>query len=150
MITNSALVSPFDHGLLDITQEMPPLITAAALAYKSLGKVENLKAVYPDAGHDFPEEGRKCGLRVPRQAPETVSLSPCPDPRDFDHPGSGAPSAFPSGFRAAVTSELAGLGYAVVGWEPDGVNVIAPDRDGEQYIGLENLHRRAKAAEGPG
>ena len=24
-----------------------------------MGKAENLKAVYPDAGHDFPEEGRK-------------------------------------------------------------------------------------------
>ena len=50
---------------------------------------------------------------------------------------------------AAVTSELAGLGYAVVGWEPDGVNVIAPDRDGEQYIGLSNLNRHTKAAEKP-
>jgi hypothetical protein len=39
------------------------------------------------------------------------------------------------------------MGYAVVGWEPDGVNVIAPDRDGEHYIGLSNLYRRAKAAE---
>ena len=29
------------------------------------------------------------------------------------------------------------------------MNVIAPDRDGEQYIGLSNLHRRAKAAEKP-
>jgi hypothetical protein len=39
------------------------------------------------------------------------------------------------------------MGYAVVGWEPDGVNVIAPDKEGEQYIGLANLHRRAKSAE---
>lgn len=69
------------------------------------------------------------------------------DPADFDSPGSGTPSALPGGFRAAVTSTLTGMGYAVVGWEPDGVNVIAPDKDGEQYIGLTNLHRRAKAAE---
>jgi hypothetical protein len=69
------------------------------------------------------------------------------DPTNFDHPGSGVPSALPGGFRAAVTSSLAGMGYAVVGWEPDGVNVIAPDKDGEQYVGLANLFRRAKAAE---
>jgi hypothetical protein len=66
---------------------------------------------------------------------------------DFDPPGSGTPSALPGGFRAAVTDTLRGMGYAVVGWEPDGVNVIAPDKDGEQYIGLSNLHRRAKTAE---
>jgi hypothetical protein len=72
------------------------------------------------------------------------------DPADFDDPGGGTPSALPGGFRAAVTSELAALGYAVVGWEPDGVNVIAPDRDGEQFIGLSNLHRRAKGAEKAG
>lgn len=70
-----------------------------------------------------------------------------PEPADFDHPGSGTPSGMPGGFRAAVTSQLCGLGYAVVGWEPDGVNVIAPDRDGEQFIGLSNLHRRARNAE---
>ena len=70
-----------------------------------------------------------------------------PEPADFDHPGSGTPSAMPGGFRAAITSELSGMGYAVVRWEPDGVNVIAPDRDGEQFIGLSNLHRRAKGAE---
>jgi hypothetical protein len=68
-------------------------------------------------------------------------------PDEFDHPGSGTPSALPGGFRAAVTVALAGMGYAVVEWEPDGVNVIAPDRDGEQYLGLANLYRRAKAAE---
>jgi hypothetical protein len=70
-----------------------------------------------------------------------------PEPADFDHPGSGTPSAMPGGFRAAITSELSGMGYSVVGWEPDGVNVIAPDRDGEQFIGLSNLYRRAKGAE---
>lgn len=67
-------------------------------------------------------------------------------PADFEHPGSGMPSPLPGGFRAEVTAVLTGMGYAVVGWEPDGVNVIAPDRDGEQYIGLANLHRRAKGA----
>src|SRR5262245_47534873 len=69
------------------------------------------------------------------------------DPSEFDHPGSGTPSALPGGFRAAITVALSGMGYAVTGWEPDGVNVIAPDRDGEQYIGLSNLYRRAKQAE---
>lgn len=70
-----------------------------------------------------------------------------PDPNDFDNPGSGTPTALPGGFRAAINSALVGLGYAVVGWEPDGVNVIAPGQDGEQYIGLSNLYRRAKNAE---
>ena len=35
------------------------VIAAAEPVYKALGKAENLKAVYPDSGHDFPEEGRK-------------------------------------------------------------------------------------------
>lgn len=69
------------------------------------------------------------------------------EPADFDQPFSGTPSGMPGGFRAAITSELSGMGYAVVGWEPDGVNVIAPDHDGERFIGLTNLHRRAKAAQ---
>jgi hypothetical protein len=69
------------------------------------------------------------------------------DDSEFDHPGGGTPSALPGGFRAAVTVALAGMGYAVAGWEPDGVNVIAPDRDGEQYLGLANLYRRARNAE---
>lgn len=68
---------------------------------------------------------------------------------EFDNPDGETPSALPSGFRAAVTHALAGLGYAVAGWEPDGVNVRAPagaGKDGGQYIGLSNLYRRAKAA----
>ena len=69
------------------------------------------------------------------------------DPSGFDHSGSSTPSAMPSGFRAAITSALSGMGYSVVRWEPDGVNVIAPDKDGEQFIGLSNLHRRAKGAD---
>ena len=35
------------------------VMAAAEPAYKALGKAENLKAVYPDAGHDFPEDSRK-------------------------------------------------------------------------------------------
>jgi dienelactone hydrolase len=35
------------------------VIAAAEPAYKALDKTDNLKAVYPDAGHDFPEESRK-------------------------------------------------------------------------------------------
>jgi dienelactone hydrolase len=34
-------------------------IAAAGPAYKALGAEKNLKAIYPDAAHDFPEEGRK-------------------------------------------------------------------------------------------
>jgi hypothetical protein len=69
-----------------------------------------------------------------------------PGPADFENPGSGTPTALPGGFRAAITSELSGLGYTVVGWEPDGVIVVAPDRDGEQFIGVANLHRRVRHA----
>jgi hypothetical protein len=65
---------------------------------------------------------------------------------DFDDPGAGQPSGLPRGFRAAVTHALAGLGYRVAGWEADGVNVVAPGKEVEQYIGLSNLYRRAKAA----
>ena len=35
------------------------VIAAAAPAYKSFGAAENLKAIYPDAGHDFPAAARK-------------------------------------------------------------------------------------------
>jgi hypothetical protein len=67
---------------------------------------------------------------------------------DFDDPSSGHdPPVLPSGFRAAVTHALADMGYSVASWEADGVNVHAPARPGEQYVGLSNLHRRAKAAE---
>jgi hypothetical protein len=67
---------------------------------------------------------------------------------DFDDPSHGpTPSALPSGFRAAVTHALADMGYAVASWEADGVNVRASARSGEQYVGLSNLHRRAKGAE---
>ena len=66
---------------------------------------------------------------------------------DFDDPGAGRPTHLPGGFRAAVTHALAGLGYHVAGWETDGVNVLAPGKEGEQFIGLSNLYRRAKAAE---
>jgi hypothetical protein len=70
----------------------------------------------------------------------------------FDDPGMGIPSEFPSGFRAVVTHALTGLGYTVVGWEAEGVNVVAPGNsktteEREHYIGLSNLYRRAKIAE---
>lgn len=66
---------------------------------------------------------------------------------DFDHPGAGAGSSLPSGFRAAVAHALAALGYRPTTWEADGVNVVAPGKDGEQYLGLANLYRRARGAE---
>ena len=67
---------------------------------------------------------------------------------------SATPSGLPGGFRAAVAEALAALGYAVAGWEVDGVSVVAP-AGGEvqphgpaasagQYVGLANLYRRAK------
>lgn len=69
---------------------------------------------------------------------------------DFDNPDGEISSSLPSGFRAAVTHALADLGYAVATWEADGVNVRPPaaaGKDGEQYIGLSNLYRRARAVE---
>jgi hypothetical protein len=69
------------------------------------------------------------------------------DDDEFDSPGGAGPSALPGGFRAAVTHALSVMGYAVSGWESDGVNVSAPGKCGGQYIGLANLYRRAKGAE---
>ncbi|MBA4065072.1 MAG: hypothetical protein C0501_15425 [Isosphaera sp.] len=69
------------------------------------------------------------------------------DAPDFDDPGGEVPSSLPSGFRAAVTHALAALGYTPTAWEPDGVNVRAPGRTDDQYVGLANLYRRAKAAD---
>jgi hypothetical protein len=34
-------------------------LAAAEPAYRALNAAGNLKAVHPDAGHDFPEDGRK-------------------------------------------------------------------------------------------
>jgi len=39
-------------GVKDVIAVVEPV-------YKALGRADNLKAVYPNAGHDFPEDGRK-------------------------------------------------------------------------------------------
>jgi hypothetical protein len=53
---------------------------------------------------------------------------------------------FPDDFCAVVSAELSAAGLSVVDWERNGVNVraVAGDDDG-QYLGLANLHRRARA-----
>ena len=51
-------VAPVRDNNFDV-QGVKDVIAAAEPAYKALGKPENLKAIYPDAAHDFPEEGRK-------------------------------------------------------------------------------------------
>jgi hypothetical protein len=56
-----------------------------------------------------------------------------------------SPLAFPDDFRAAVIAQLAVAGLSVIEWEQNGVHVRPADGN-EQYIGLANLHRRAKAA----
>jgi len=68
---------------------------------------------------------------------------------EFDNPHGEIPTEMSSGFRATVTHTLIDLGYTVASWEVDGVNVRAPGKDkgDEQYIGLSNLHRRAKGAD---
>jgi hypothetical protein len=61
---------------------------------------------------------------------------------DADEP----PSPLPDDFRATVAAQLAAARYAVVGWHPAGVDVRSPCGE-QQYIGLTNLHRRARAAD---
>jgi dienelactone hydrolase len=51
-------VAPLKDDNFDVSG-VKDVMAAAEPAYKALGKAENLKAVYPDAAHDFPEEGRK-------------------------------------------------------------------------------------------
>lgn len=53
----------------------------------------------------------------------------------------------PDDFRAAVAAQLAAHGLTVLDWEPTGVNVRPAAGGDPQYVGLANLHRRAKAAE---
>jgi dienelactone hydrolase len=51
-------VAPLKDDNFDVNG-VKDVMAAAGPAYKALGKAENLKALYPDAAHDFPEEGRK-------------------------------------------------------------------------------------------
>ncbi|MCI0703984.1 MAG: hypothetical protein L0241_23240 [Planctomycetia bacterium] len=62
---------------------------------------------------------------------------------DDDEP----PLQFPDDFRVAVAAQLAAIGYSVVCWQSSGVDVRPPADNEQQYIGLENLHRRVKASE---
>jgi hypothetical protein len=59
-------------------------------------------------------------------------------------PSSALP--FPEDFRAAVLAQLAAVGLSVTEWESGGVRV-RPSGGEEQYVGLANLHRRARAAD---
>lgn len=51
-------VSPMRDDNFDVAG-VKEAIAAARPAYESLKAAENLKAIYPDAAHDFPEDGRK-------------------------------------------------------------------------------------------
>jgi dienelactone hydrolase len=51
-------VAPLEDTNFDV-RGVKEVIAAAEPVYKALGKPDHLRAVYPDAGHDFPEEGRK-------------------------------------------------------------------------------------------
>jgi dipeptidyl aminopeptidase/acylaminoacyl peptidase len=51
-------VAPVRDNNFDV-QGVKDVMAAAEPAYKRLNAAEHLKAIYPDAGHDFPEEGRK-------------------------------------------------------------------------------------------
>ncbi|MCI0700848.1 MAG: alpha/beta fold hydrolase [Planctomycetia bacterium] len=51
-------VAPVKDTNFDVSG-VKDVIAAAEPTYKALRVADNLKAIYPDAGHDFPEEGRK-------------------------------------------------------------------------------------------
>lgn len=51
-------VAPLKDSNFDV-QGVRDVIAAAEPVYRALGKAGNLQAIYPDAGHDFPEESRK-------------------------------------------------------------------------------------------
>jgi dienelactone hydrolase len=51
-------VAPLHDDNFDVTG-VKDAIAAAEPTYKAIRAVDNLKAIYPDAQHDFPEEGRK-------------------------------------------------------------------------------------------
>lgn len=51
-------VAPVKDDNFEVTG-VKDVIAAAEPVYKALGKPDNLKAVYPNSGHDFPEDGRK-------------------------------------------------------------------------------------------
>jgi len=53
----------------------------------------------------------------------------------------------PGEFRVAVAQALTERRFTVASWEPVGVNIVGAGKDSEQYIGLANLHRRAKDAD---
>ena len=57
------------------------------------------------------------------------------------------PSPFPDDFRAVVVAQLAATGFTVTDWEQNGVNIRPVVGGEDQYLGLGNLHRRAKATE---
>jgi hypothetical protein len=50
-------MSPLRDDNFDVTG-VKDAIAAAEPAYKAIRTVDNLKAIYPDAAHEFPEEGR--------------------------------------------------------------------------------------------
>jgi len=51
-------VAPVKDDNFDVTG-VKDVISAAEPVYKAVGKPDHLKAVYPNSGHDFPEDGRK-------------------------------------------------------------------------------------------
>ena len=50
--------SPVGDGNFDVSG-VRETIAAAKPVYELYGKAENLQAIYPDSGHDFPEDARK-------------------------------------------------------------------------------------------
>ncbi len=55
-------VSPLHDGNFEVSG-VKDSIAAAQPVFKLLGKESNLQAIYPDCGHDFPEESRKAAYK---------------------------------------------------------------------------------------
>ena len=95
------------------------VIAAAEPVYKALGQERQLKAIYPDAAHDFPEAARKTAYEFIEStfAHDVLDGSRWDDCREaiscLRPPTSILPAAalhppLPGGFRAAVTAALRG------------------------------------------
>jgi hypothetical protein len=82
-------------------------------------------------------------------------MSHSPDDHDESNGSLEPEQQLPADFQAVVTHSLNELGYSVIGWESDAVQVLVPpvhrrsSEKNEHTIGLSNLYRRAKGADRP-
>jgi hypothetical protein len=96
---------------------------------------------------DFPFEIEFCSVTL--QTTHQTSYVPWGEVgmgEAFENPGKSTPSEFPGNFRALVTREVLALGYQVIRWADDGLDVQRGEEK-EVYIGLSNVYRRVKTHE---